>query len=213
MAKKHFNGSIQEQVFKEYPIVDRLHVKPNEYDITGKHVNTFDFRDSGRFSFKDYSMAILITLTKLSETRIPEFLTYQLENISDRKTWLQDLETLIENNILAIETYKPGAVNFIKTAIKQAMIATGAKPAPQIKWNGKDIELLELITSLVESGAIVDIKGQRNTSAAIRAFEEMLGIQVKDSWKKMEKFKSRKRSKTPFLNKLIGSFEKYASKR
>lgn len=213
MAGKHFKGPVNEQVFSEHPIVNHLYDEHQTYDITGKQVGTFDFEDGGKFSHADYPLALLIKLTSLSESRINEFIAYQLEKITDRKTWLQELETLIEINAQGLETYKPGVVSAIKAALKDALSAGVSKSAPQIRWKGKDAELLKLIISLAESGSIEDTKGKSNVTAALHAFEDMLGIQVKDHWKKIEKFKSRKRSQSPFLTHLTASFEQWVAKR
>jgi hypothetical protein len=211
MTGKHFKGPVNEQVFREHPIVNRLHDDEHEYDITGKHVDTFTFDDRGTFSHLDYSTALLIKLTSLSQSRLPEFLEHQFKVIEDHQLWLKDLEALVENNAQALEAYKPGVVKNITAAIQNALQTEKVNKSPQVSWKGSQAELLELIVSLVEAGRITDLNGRKNTASVIRAFEDMLGIKINDEWKKIDKFKTRKRSQTPFLNVLTRTFEQWVS--
>lgn len=214
MAKKHFNGSIQEQVFKEYPIVDRLHVKPNAYDITGKHVNTFDFMDSGRFSFNDYSKALLIAITGFANSEIPDFISYQLTKIEDRKRWLYDLERLIELNQTILNDFKPGVVDSIKAIIKDFLQDSDELISPseqRLIWNEDPTALLELITALSESGLVANLNGKVVKKDIRIAFEQFFGVEIKNPAQSSSQFKTRHK-KHPVLDRLTTSFQRWLDK-
>lgn len=214
MAKKHFDGQIQAQAFKEHPIVDHLHVKPNEYDITGKLVGTFDFMDSGRFSFKDYSKALLIAITSFPSSEIPDFISYQLTKIEDRKRWLYDLESLIEQNQTVLNDFKPGVVDSVIAIIKDFLLDSDELISPseqRLIWKEDPTALLELITALSESGLVTNLNGKVVKKDIRIAFEQFFGVEIKNPAQSSSQFKTR-HNEHPVLDRLTASFERWLDK-
>lgn len=208
MAGKHFKEHVNEQVFREHPIVNYLETAPQEYDITGKQVGTFDFMDKGTFSNMDYSRAVLLRLCELPLRKIPDFIKYQLTLMEDSNTWLEDLEILIEKNKVLVDAYKSGVTDACKSVI-DALLNTSLRNQlmPTLVWRGSTTDMMELIVALTQSGKILNQKGQPVQRDVERAFAQLFNIKLDNADMLLSQTKARKRNRHPFLDELVAAFE------
>ena len=92
-----------------------------------------------------------------------------------------------------------------KTVIEQA-------ESSGLVWMKSDTDILELITSLIESGAINNKTLSVTRKEAIEAFEKLFNIQIKDAESKLVRASTRKRDQSPFLESLKHTFVQYCNK-
>lgn len=85
---------------------------------------------------------------------------------------------------------------------------------PNLKWEKNDVDLLELITALIENEAISTRvnKGRTHRNEVIKQFEQIFGFELKDSESKLSKATLRDKN-SKFLLSLQDSFQKYAVKK
>lgn len=83
----------------------------------------------------------------------------------------------------------------------------------ELIWKKYDIDLLELITALMESGSINNKTMNLTRKDAIRIFEAFFNISIKDAESKLSKATARKKESSPFLNVLVKTFKDYSEKK
>ncbi len=83
----------------------------------------------------------------------------------------------------------------------------------ELFWKKYDIDLLELITALMESGSINNQTMNLTRKDAIKLFESFLNTSIKDAESKLSKGTTRKRDSNPFLNSLAKAFKDYSEKK
>ena len=82
-----------------------------------------------------------------------------------------------------------------------------APKAPSVKWLGSIAELLELAIPVFCAGKIAKPTGEPMAySDVVALIEEIFGITVSRPYERKTKLFNRKKSETPFLNKLITIF-------
>lgn len=85
---------------------------------------------------------------------------------------------------------------------------------PALRWSKSDTDLIELITALFHSESIKR-KDNKNLTRKelLEFFEEILDIEVKHSESKLSRTSDRKKSLTPYLDKLKNTFENYVEEK
>lgn len=85
--------------FDEHPIVDFSQKEPNEYDITATGLNISpSFISNESFCMNEYNQALIIKITNLPSQALPDFIDYQCSQLNDPLSWLDKIESLIEEN-------------------------------------------------------------------------------------------------------------------
>jgi len=82
-----------------------------------------------------------------------------------------------------------------------------------IIWTKSDTDLLELITSLVESESIQNLTNNLTRKEAIQTISQFFNREIKDAESKLTKATNRKKDITSFINRLKISFEDYAKRK
>ena len=79
-------------------------------------------------------------------------------------------------------------------------------------WDNDEIHLIELSVAILQNKAVRMTTGEPvNMNHFIHAFSNFLGIEIIRIYNKIQKIRERKKSNTPFLDKLtiaLGSFSK-----
>lgn len=83
----------------------------------------------------------------------------------------------------------------------------------ELFWKKYDIDLLELITALMESGSINNQTMNLTRKDAIKLFESFFNTSIKDAESKLSKGTIRKRDSNPFLTSLVKAFKDYSEKK
>ena len=95
---------VQQISFSEHPIIDSAHQSPGEFDITSEGFDMpTNFIINREFLQLLYCQALLNKVCTLQQYKLDEFIEYQCSKLSDPVTWLNNLETLFENNIDLLE--------------------------------------------------------------------------------------------------------------
>jgi hypothetical protein len=82
------------------------------------------------------------------------------------------------------------------------------------QWNASDTDLLELSTALLKIQAITRKDGKKMTHKEMNnAFEKLFDYQIKDAKGKLATAVNRKKSVTPFLDRLVVAFKAYSRER
>jgi hypothetical protein len=79
---------------------------------------------------------------------------------------------------------------------------------PKMEWARSDMDLIELIISMHESGCIKSHSGEFTQTMAIQVAEEIFNRTIKDSGVKIHKAGARVKSAAPFLEELLESYLK-----
>jgi hypothetical protein len=80
-----------------------------------------------------------------------------------------------------------------------------------LRWSKSDTDLLELIMSLYELGAIQNEDKNLTKEEAIQAFSNFFGKEIKDHYKKLNAARNRKKDDPDFLLKLQNALQVYYS--
>jgi hypothetical protein len=86
-------------------------------------------------------------------------------------------------------------------------------PQKILQWKKSDVDLLELIVALNESGSIFCNNSAMTRKELREFFENLFGMTIKDSESKLSKATIRKRKLAPFLTFLKQTFENYSMKK
>lgn len=209
-----YSAKIVPHVFKEHPVKNHLAENYDEFDITGKHADTIDFINRGKFSDLAYCKALIAKFAELSKSQFKEFVEYQLSLVIDKKRWVTDLEKFTELNIELINLKQTGLVEHISKIIDGYLnqAVDNISIENKLHWNGNDTDLLELVVALTQTGIITNKVGKSPRTEVLSVFEGLFGITVKESEKKLEAAAKRKRDKAPFLKSLVLAFEKYTNR-
>lgn len=81
-----------------------------------------------------------------------------------------------------------------------------------LKWHKNKVDLLELITALVETKSIFKDNKPITKEDLVKAFSEFLSIDLSDYAKDLTQAKKRKRNITPYLDSLNLGFKNFCSK-
>ncbi len=93
-------------------------------------------------------------------------------------------------------------------AIEELPMAAGS-----LVWNKTDTDLLELITSLIESGSIQNRTKDLTRKEAIEIFSNIFNLEIKDAESKLSRATSRKKDVAHFLTTLKETFEDYSQEK
>jgi len=88
----------------------------------------------------------------------------------------------------------------------------GSKYSKQLKWNGTDNDLLEMVVALWEMKAIQNDQLTLTKKDAIEAFSEFLQHDISYAESKVSKLILRKKGNHPFLDSMIHAFDGYADR-
>ena len=214
MDNKMYPEHVTPHLFSEHPVKNYLAEGYTEYDIIGKYVGTVDFVNKGEFSNRQYCQALVLKLIDLSKSQVRDFIEYQLKLMTDEKHWLFDLEKLLELNANHTNYYKPDLINSIASIISERLKANSQvrTSQQQLKWNGSDTDLLELIVALTQSNTVVNIKGESVRTEVIAVFEDLFNRPITNPENTLQRAAARTRDKAPFLRKLTSTFEIWATK-
>lgn len=214
MSNSHYTNKVIPHAFKEHPVKNHLAENYEEFDITGKHADTIDFANRGKFSDLAYCKALMAKFTALSKSQFKQFIEYQTSLVLDKKRWLTDLEKFVELNAELINLKQTGLAEHISKVLDESLNQAGDNMDIENKllWKGNDTELLELVVALTQTGKVTNKAGKSTRAEVLSVFEGLFGITVKDSEKKLEAAAKRKRDKTPFLKSLVLAFENYANR-
>ncbi|WP_282069199.1 RteC domain-containing protein [Olleya namhaensis] len=133
---------------------------------------------------------------------------YPLSNLSEYigiKEWSDFIPELLKTRIYFID-------KLLKFIIKKSKLYTGkdliTQQNPKVKWNGTNVELIELIKALIENNSL---KGQQKD--IIESFCTFLNVEIKHPNKTITDIKKRNiDSETLFLDRLKSSLYDYITK-
>ncbi len=78
-------------------------------------------------------------------------------------------------------------------------------------WQRSKIDLIELIISVIKSGAILKKEGEIQLNEAVSFFSNLLNLEINDMYVKISKSRNRKRQVSPFWYDLQHSYQQYLS--
>nr|MBK9653132.1 RteC domain-containing protein [Bacteroidota bacterium] len=125
----------------------------------------------------------------------------------NKNLWLGGINILLTNQQQALDKIETPQQN------DNLRMKHPKTPQPTFKWNKNDVDLLELITALAETKAIVNTNGESVRSEIVAFFENVFNMEIKDAESKLSKATERIRSIHPFLDKLIKNFKEYCEKK
>lgn len=112
---------------------------------------------------------------------------------------LEKLNKLLEMEQLENDITQPPVQNFSEDA------------PPPYRWNSSDTDLIELLTALFHSNAIKRRDNKKITRKELmNYFQEIFDIQLKDPEGMLSRATNRKKTMTPYIDKLKLAFENYA---
>jgi hypothetical protein len=121
--------------------------------------------------------------------------------IADHKLVLESTKLLIQNQIKIVEK------------LDNNSFAVKGPKEYDLFWNKSDTALLELITALLETRSISNIKGNLSRKEAIEQLSQMFNKEIKDPESKLTRATSRKKDISPYLASLKEAFDNYAIKK
>lgn len=123
-----------------------------------------------------------------------------------RKNFVDCLNELMENK-LGVQN-RLIELNRIQPALHKEIIPLNSIDTPKLFWQGSDVDLLELVSALYESGVIRSDRFQLRRKELLGAFESLFNLTIKDSAVKLSQAKGRKKEIAPFLERLKQCFLK-----
>lgn len=94
------------------------------------------------------------------------------------------------------------------------VINTSENKKPPYRWNSSDTDLLELITALFHSNAIKRNDNKKITRKELMIyFQEIFDMELKHPESKLSRTSDRKKTLTPYLDKLKNTFENYVEEK
>jgi hypothetical protein len=127
---------------------------------------------------------------------IHPFLIVQKETLEQMSKYLDEKKTMLDKI----------KIGFAEEAPKNN------KSSLNLKWNKNKVDLLELITALVETKSILKDSTPITKEDLVRAFSEFLNIDLSDYAKDLTQAKKRKRNITPYLDSLNQGFKNFCSR-
>lgn len=125
---------------------------------------------------------------------------------------------LILKKTLRVElTYLSNKVNELEAELKpkssdiEIHSSNSIQNQRSLRWSKSDTDLLELIMSLYELGAIQNEDKNLTKEEAIQAFSNFFGKEIKDHYKKLNAARNRKKDDPDFLLKLQNALQVYYS--
>jgi len=121
--------NFQTVCFTEHPVVDFTQLEPCSFDISTTGLNYHpSFVLNGVFNLEAYCEALLLKISMLDNTNIPNFLEYQCKIMRNQTEWLKQIETLIDRNYNYFdEQNQKLKINKLYMNIQVCMANTGNK--------------------------------------------------------------------------------------
>jgi hypothetical protein len=125
-------------------------------------------------------------------------------------SFLSVQKEILEN----LSNYLVGKITMLEHLNLKTMVIDpqNALDTSTIKWNKSKIDLIELITALVETKSILKDNKPITKENLVRLFSESFNIDLSDFEKDLNQAKKRKKEKAPFLKSLSEEFTNYCSK-
>lgn len=102
--------------------------------------------------------------------------------------------------------------NKLESIIPDTSDANNLPQQPKLVWNRSDTDLLELVVSLYESGAVQNPSKDLSQKGIIEIMSSVFGKEIKDIHKKLNAARNRKKDDGSFINKLQTALEEYYHK-
>ena len=203
--KKYINSYVLSPINSRFILDDLNDLKFELFNL----LNTYKEKNQSVYSISGYDKLYSNNRIKylcdknLSGTKIPA--DFRDLNI-DLLLFTQRQLTNLAHNFVSekIESFKK-EISSIKQNSPQGF-------SSEIFWYKSDTDSLELIVSLIESGAINNSTKNLTRKDAIAFFKNIFNLQIKDAESKLFKAANRKKDQAPFLESLKKSFVDYCSK-